>query len=129
MAGKEVPIKGHPLVKRTLDSLTKGAVEPLAMDALASLAGKPELLDAVVDLVQLAWFISEKQGSPGAGRVILGALETVVPQLKDLGKQAERAVDAIRDSSKQLGKAAPAAGVSAGLPSKTAGGVGLRKKR
>ena len=81
----------HPIVEKTLNLAYKGfepvefdeyAVEQI-QDMLRERFGKPDLLQAVVDLINLA-SVLEDQGSPAAAMKLIIAVSIAADALKEL---------------------------------------------
>jgi hypothetical protein len=84
----------HPLVKLALDLAYQGA-EPIAFadwaiqelkDSLSEYFGKPDLLQAVVDLLNLASLL-EKEGAPTAALGIIMVVATAAEPLQEMTKK------------------------------------------
>jgi hypothetical protein len=85
--------KVHPIVERALEMAYKG-VEPVEFDdyaveqlqdLLRERFGKPDLLQAVVDLINLAGVL-EKQGCPSASLKLMIVVSIAADALKDMNK-------------------------------------------
>ena len=85
--------KVHPIVERALEMAYKG-VEPVEFDdyaveqlqdLLRERFGKPDLLNAVVDLINLAGVL-EKQGCRSASLKLMIVVSIAAEALKDLNR-------------------------------------------
>ena len=86
----------HPIVEKALELAYKGfepvefddyAIEQI-QDMLRERFGKPDLLKAVVDLINLA-AILEKQGSPAASMKLIIAVSIAADALKEQTEDPE----------------------------------------
>jgi len=93
----------HPILDLCLDKLTAGEAEPLELKAdakqaiggaLEQLAGRPELVSAVLTLVEFAHFMRQEQKSPRAATSLLRIVaETSTEALVALGKAGAKVAD------------------------------------
>ncbi|MEK7703415.1 MAG: hypothetical protein AAB426_00540 [Myxococcota bacterium] len=133
----------HRLADEALQLLGSGKGERYALESsgaqkltrsLSALFGTAELRDAVDALVRLAYFLAEKQGSPGAAKSLLDVAATAIEPLKALGAAGQQVADAMRASAARVSeKVATARPSSSPMPTPgRAGGAGIslgRKKR
>jgi len=89
--------KIHPIIKEAV-GLAHHGVEPIEFDddaveelkqSLAQRFGHPDLVDAVVDLIKLAFFL-DKNGSPAASKKILEVIHTATGPIEELAKKKEQ---------------------------------------
>ena len=82
MMSEEEKKQLHPLVERALEMAYEGGVEPIQFDEYAveqledllkEYYGKPELIDAVVQLLQLAVLLGEQGCNSAAIKIIMVA--------------------------------------------------------
>jgi hypothetical protein len=93
MIGKDQKKEVHPIVKKALEMAYTG-VEPIQFDdyaieqledMLKERFGKPDLLKAVVDLINLAGIL-EKEGCHSASMKLILVASTAADALKDRNK-------------------------------------------
>lgn len=81
----------HPIIKEAV-SLAYHGIESIEFDddaveelkySLAQWFGHPDLADAVVDLIKLAYYL-DKHGSPTSSKKILEVIRTAYGPLEDL---------------------------------------------
>ena len=81
----------HPIVKKVIEVAHKG-LEPIELDEYAieqiddflkKSIGKPDLADAVLDLINLAYYL-DKNGSHTASMKLLNLIETIKDDINDL---------------------------------------------
>ena len=86
--------KPHPIVERALEFAREGfepvefdeyAVEQL-QEILKQSFGKPDLIDAVVDLINLAGILKDEEKSPKAAIQLMRVVTIAAEALKELKK-------------------------------------------
>ncbi|MDD1777706.1 MAG: hypothetical protein LUQ65_06000 [Candidatus Helarchaeota archaeon] len=86
--------KMHPIFKEAIELAYHG-VEPIEFDddaieelkqSLAPWIRHPDLIDAVVELIELAFYL-DKNGSPTASRKIVEVVRTITDPLEELAKR------------------------------------------
>ncbi len=88
--------KMHPIIKEAV-GLAYHGVEPIEFDdaveelkqSLAQWVGHPDLVDAVVDLIKLAFFLN-KNGSPAASKKILEVIHNATGPIEKLARNNAR---------------------------------------
>ena len=87
----------HPIVERAFEVAREGfelvefdeyAVEQL-QDILKQSFGKPDLINAVVDLINLAGILKEEQHSPKAAKQLMRVVAIAAEALEELKKNKE----------------------------------------
>jgi len=86
--------KIHPIFKEAVELAYHG-VEPIEFDddaieelkqSLVQWVGHPDLIDAVVELIELAFYL-DKNGSPTASKKIVEVVRTITDPLEELTKK------------------------------------------